>query len=470
MNMGNTGESHSKPLTLEQLDKNDGYVEIYFLDNHMEVRGNFFPSIGNGKPISREYVRRLLDEFRIIHGVIQEEINAAYERCTSDYETVMDVLIARGSPPEEEIPEYLQINPHLGRNDGRTQSNGSVDHRTRSPFIIVKKGQPLAVRKERKPGKEGINTLGEAVKFNIAKPGGVHGGENTEMEGKFLVSAINGQLIQTKGVLKVQDFLVVKGPVGYKTGNIIFPGDVEIDGPVSDGFKIYSGGSVTIKQTFDVTDAATKMDLNVAGGIIGRGQAMIKVGGSLNTKFIENCRVACRKKVYVEFEIINSKIYTMETLEMGEKGRIVGGEIYAIKGLFTGSLGKQTCKAARIHCGVDFTLEQEREKNNNILKILSTRINRLRESMENPENEEEREKMSVMLQRLTEEQEKTQIKISNLLSNNNNYENAVVEVRGEITKGTLIEICHTALFITEPLKNARIRLDKANNKLITENL
>jgi hypothetical protein len=46
----------------------------------------------------------------------------------------------------------------------------------------------------------------------------------------------------------------------------------------------------------------------------------------------------------------------------------------------------------------------------------------------------------------------------------------VVEVSGEIVPGTLIEICQIALFVDEPLKKTRIKLDKAGGKLVTENL
>jgi uncharacterized protein (DUF342 family) len=275
----------------------------------------------------------------------------------------------------------------------------------------------------------------------------------------------------SQGVINISESLAIKGPVGYSTGNIIFPGDIAIEGPVSDGFKIYSGGSVTIKQTFDVSDTVTKNNLTVAGGIIGRGNAKLKVGGTLRTKFIENCRVACRKSVVVDLEIINSHVFTLESVEMGEKGRIVGGEIYAARGVRTGNIGKKTGKAARIHCGVDFTLEREREKGNSLLRMVSLRIGRLNELLKAPETDDEKkEKIRALLQKLEEQQKKVMDRITELLGKGNIYKDAVVEVKGEIVQGTLIEICQTALFVSEPLKKVRIRLDKDSDILITEKL
>jgi uncharacterized protein (DUF342 family) len=260
--------------------------------------------------------------------------------------------------------------------------------------------------------------------------------------------------------------------VGYKTGNIIFPGDVSIEGPVSDGFKIYSGGSVTIKQTFDVTDSITKGDLSVAGGIIGRGRALVKVGGCLKTKFIENCKAACRKTITVDSEIINSNIFTLENLEMGDKGVILGGEIYAVKGIRAYSIGKKSGRATHIHCGIDFTAEQEKEKNNNIMRLTAAKLERIRSIMEESEaiSGEKRAKLEELTRRLEDEQKKAQAAVTELMGRIITYERASVEVTGEIAAGTLIEICQVALFVSEPLRKVRVRLDMENGKLVSEGL
>jgi uncharacterized protein (DUF342 family) len=365
----------------------------------------------------------------------------------------------------------MQLNPYLGVKNETQEGNGTIDYKARSAFVIVKKGQALAKQKHPRQGKDGINVRGEAIGHKTVKKEILTGGENTVMEGRFLVSCINGQFVKAKGVLNVRDYLVIKGPVGYATGNIVFPGDVKIEGPVSDGFKIYSGGSVTIKQTFDVTDSVTKKDLNVAGGIIGRGRAIVKVGGNLKTKFIDNCHVAARKNIIVDSEIISSRVFTLETLEMGDKGKIVGGEIHALKGVRAGRIGKEVGKAAKIHCGIDFILEQEKEKNNSVLKALAIKMHRLKELMEDPSTDEEKkEKIKTFLDKLTEEQQKIQNRIAELLGKLNTYEDAIVEVKDEIEPDVLIEICHAALFVTETLKKVKIRLDKQTRKLIIEKM
>ena len=454
-------------------DAGDGTIILTFFNNNLEVRADFFPPQDGGFPLTHEYVTAVLEENNIRYGIQSEEIDRALAECTGENKIVREVLIAQGQPPFHEVPEYLQLNPLLEQKYPLpVNDTDTVDHRARSPFIIVKKNMALAKLKRHKPGREGTNVHGERIGFHVTHPEGLlAGGENTRMEDRYLFSDISGQLVINKKIVSVRDSLIIAGPVGYATGNIIFPGNVEIHGAVSDGFKIHSGGSVTIKQTFDVTDAVTKGDLTVAGGIIGRGCAMVKVGGELKTRFIENCRVACRKTITVDLEILNSKVYTMERLVMGDRGRIVGGEIYALKGMRAGSVGKKTGKAARIHCGVDFTLEQEKEKNNAMLRALNAKQNHLKQLLEDPNiSSEKRAKIQALQQRFQGEQRKAQARISEILGQLNACEEAVVEVKGEIVAGTLIEICQTALFLTEPLRRVRIRLDRENNKLLTEKL
>ncbi|MDR0759415.1 MAG: FapA family protein [Treponema sp.] len=462
-------------------NKEDGYMAVTFPEGDIEARADFFPPRGKGSPISDEYISALLAKLNIVHGIQWEAIREAVTACILNKRVVKDVLIARGDPPVNEVNEYFERNPNLVASylppDGQDQDhprNARVDYREYSPFIIVKHNQALAKFHPRKVGQDGRNIHGAAVPYKSIKIDGVEGGENTRFDGQFLVAEINGQLVEVNKVMNVRDSLVIRGAVGYATGNIVFPGDVIIHGPVSDGFTIYSGGSVTIKQTFDVTDVITKADLNVAGGIIGRGRALVKVGGNLKTRFIDNCRVACRKSIIVDKEILNSKIFTMNTLEMGDKSIILGSEVYAIHGIRAGSIGRKSGKSSQIHCGVDFTLQQEQEKCNTRLRMLTAKLKKLRELMDalpaGGKSPERRIKMEQLKNRLEEEREKTSRRISGLMDTVMSDENAVIEVSGEIAPGTLIEICQIALFVTEPLKRVRIYLDKRQGKLVSKGL
>ncbi|MDR2069136.1 MAG: FapA family protein [Spirochaetaceae bacterium] len=463
------GKNQQNRATVLREHKNDGNISVTFSENDLEARADFMPAIGNGEPITPAYVSSVLERLNIVYGIQEKTIQETILQCNHDRKPIKDVIIARGDPPKDEVLEYFELNPHPAPLS--SESKNRIDYRSQSPFVIVQKEQILAYKRPRQKGQDGKNIHGVVIPRGILRPEGVSGGQNTRTDEHHIIAEIAGQLVENKKVISVQESLVIKGAVGYATGNIIFPGDVIIEGPVSDGFKIYSGGSVTINQTFDVTDVITKNDLTVAGGIIGRGRALVKVGGALKTKFIENCRVACRKTLTVEAGIINSSIYAMENIDLGDKGIIVGGDITAIHGLRAGAIGKKSGKPTHIHCGIDFTVQQEKEKNNYQFRIISAKLSKLRELMAVPDQSPEKlAKMEELLRRLEQEQKKTSRRIADLLGRLEADDNAQVEVAGEIAPGTLIEICQIALFIQEPLRKVRIKLDKCKGKLVSEPL
>ena len=449
----------------------DGNLSVSFSENDLEVFADFSPAGLNGKPLDTGAITEILERINVVHGAHWDSINMALEECNANRCQVKNVLIARGTMPETEIAEYYEMNPLLSRGNKQIDSRSRINYRERSPFTIVKKGQILARLKPARPGKEGTNVHGEPLPFRTIHPEGVVGGANTRTEATQIVAEIHGQLIDNKKELSVQENLVIKGAVSYGTGNIVFPGDVSIDGPVSDGFKIYSGGSLVIKQTLDLTEVVTRGDILVSGGIIGKGSALIKSGGGIRTKFIESCHAAARKSIFVDSEIINSNIYSLGTVEMSDKGMILGGEIYAVNGLRTGKIGKKAGKTTHIHCGVDFAAQQEKEKCNNQLRLVAAKLARVKEIMDNPVPDEDiQAKMETLYLQLEEEQKTATARIAELMGRINSNENAVVEVLGEFAPGTLIEICQIALFVEEPLRKVRIRLDRAGGKLVSEPL
>lgn len=454
------------------LHHNDGNLVVRFAENDLEAWADFIPPVGEGQPLNPDYISAILERLNITYGFDWDLILKSNMDCNLDHRPIKNVRIARGDPPEEEVPAYFEIDPSFRKwpplPDGDVPR---IDWKEISPFIIVKKGQVLARQRAIKRGKEGKNIHGLPIPKTVRAVESVSAGLNTRLENGDIVAARDGRLLEKGKELHVEEVLEVKGSVDYATGNIVFPGDVIIDGLVADGFKVYSGGSIVSKQTLDATDVNAKKDLLVAGGLIGRGRASIKVGGTLRTKFIQNCKVACRGKISVGSTIINSQIYTLDSLDLSDKGRIVGGEIFAVRGLRTGSIGKEQGNGTKIHCGVDFTIQQRLDKQNENLRLLSSKIAKLREILKGYAPEDGKvKKVTALLDELKTEQNTCSSAIVDLLNRLNADEQAVVEVFGEIVPGTLIEICHIAYFVDTTLKRVRFRLDKNQGKLVHQSL
>ena len=105
------------------------------------------------------------------------------------------------------------------------------------------------------------------------------------------------------------------------------------------------------------------------------------------------------------------------------------------------------------------------------MSILSAKLTKLQEWIDKPVPDVEiQAKMIELGNKLEEEKLAAATRISELLGKINVNPNATIEVTDEIVPGTLIEICHAALFIDKPLRNVRIRMDPDSNKIITESL
>lgn len=448
---------------------NDGVLEVTFGEQDLEAQADFYPPSGEGQPIVPDYLTALLERLNITYGVRWETIQETALECNLSRKPIHGVKIAVGDPPVEEVLSHYETNPAFrawpALPDGDVPR---VDYREISPFVIVRQGQILAKLREAVAGADGKNVHGETIPHTVRKPPSAEAGPNTHEENGAIVATCRGRLIENGAVLSVSETLEVKGGVGYATGHIIFPGDVIIGGNVADGFKVYSGGSIISKQTFDATDAVAKKDLIVAGGIVGRGKASVKVGGALRAKFIQNCRVACRGPVTVGAAVVNSRIYTMERLDLGDKGRIIGGEIFAIGGVRAAGIGAERAAKVKIHCGVDFTVQQDLDRVNDHLRVLSTKLRRLRELP--PEEAEKVPQKAEFERRVTEEMAALSSRGSELLGKLDADDKAVVEVLGEVDTGTLIEICHVAYYTEQVLRKVRFRLDKDRGRVIHEAL
>jgi len=448
--------------------RDDGTMEVRFGEKDLEARADFHPPIGNGQPLSPDYITTILERLNIVHGIDWDRVQEAALECNLNRFPVRDVLIAKGDSPVVDVAEYFEADPAFRNWPIMPEGDlPRIDYREMSPFILVKKSQILAKLHKKTEGKEGKDVHGNPIPFEYEHPEGAKSGPNTYVAEDAIVAACEGRLVENKSELSVEETLQIKGTVGYKTGHIVFPGDVLINGTVADGFKVYSGGSIISKQTFDATEVIAKKDLLIAGGLIGRGAASVRVGGSTRVKFIQNCRVACRGPIIVASGVINSHIYTLDKLDLGDKGKIIGGEIFAIKGVRAAAIGKEAGPATKIHCGVDFTAQQDLDKNSERMRIISMKLGKVRELVKAPPDDTD---YVALEKRFADELARLGAQSGVLLRRLDVDDKAVVEISGEVCPGTLIEICHIAYFTEQTFKKIRFRLEKAQGRLIHEPL
>ena len=443
----------------------DGTVEVAISADAMSATASFYPPRGDGLPIDPAFVYELLRRVGVVEGIIEEAITEATMSCNLDRRILHEVVVAKGADPVAEIPEHAALEPKFKSHGPLIDDSVQrVDFRELATLFIAHKGEAIATVQAKRPGVVGKDVRGRETPFERESPESVSAGRNVERREDKLVATVDGRLSIEGGRLDVDEVLLVKGEVDFHTGHILFPGDVVIEGAVHDGFKLWSGGSIVCKSTVDAFDVNAKKDLICAQGIIGRRRGQVRVGGEMKAKYVQNCHVATRGNVKISSALVNSQLYTLGSLDMGDKGVIMGGEVFTAHGLKCGRLGNEAFQATKIHAGMDFTVRQKLDQANERMRLLSARLRQVdqaaaaRPGPEMDRAKAELDKAAVELRK----------QITDLMGKIDADENASVDARGDIFPGVVIEICRVSIVVEEKLHACRFRLDKTAGRIVVE--
>jgi uncharacterized protein (DUF342 family) len=241
-----------------------------------------------------------------------------------------------------------------------------------------------------------------------------------------------------------------------------------VAGEVKRGFKIKAGGSLYCNRVVDATEAVCGGDLITNQGILGRGSGVVKAGGGLQARFIENCYVEANKTVSISTGCLNSLVHTLESVDAGAKGLIVGGVIMAQNGVSTGQLGSASGTHTELKCGINYTVSKKlawiRDRNVALalkLKEVERVISGGKEG--EPKLADFRGKLKAAIHRLNEA---ARVLVMELANN----ESASVVVFNTVHPGTCIEICNIPYIVERPQTHVVFSLDKKNGKVVCNKL
>jgi len=444
--------------------KNDGNLEVSIVSDSMMAVATLYPPSGDGAPLLPDYASELMLRMGITEGLLWEELTEAIFTLNTERKIIKNLVVAKGREAQPEYPEHITLEKRFTGGIKINQEAQRVDWRDVSAITLVHKSEKIASVIPKQAGLVGKTVRGEDIPFSKVSHTAYSAGKNILVEDDALYAACDGKLTIDGSKISIDEILTIKGDVDFHVGHISFPGDVIIEGSIGPGFRVYSGGSIVVKETMDAFDIQAKKDIICAMGIIGKSPGHIRCGGRLEAKYIENARLAVRQDVVVSGAIVGSHVYVLGNIRMGDKGRIVGGEIFAKDGIVCGWIGGKTNPVTHVSVGTDFTIQQKLDQASNALQVLSMKYQHLVNAVQ--------AKPEPAVIRLRDE---TEIKLKALAQGiadlnarvDSNHE-AVIEVHGGIYPGVTLSICHTRISIEKEMKKARFRLDPVAGKIIIE--
>jgi uncharacterized protein (DUF342 family) len=319
-----------------------------------------------------------------------------------------------------------------------------VDYRAINRFDTVKQGQLLARIIPAKPGEDGHDVTGRALRARPVRPARFRAGRNVDLSpsGAEAWATRSGVARFENGKLSVEDLLKIEGDVNFRVGNIDFTGNhVEILGGVMPGFTVKSDRDILIRGLVDKARVEAGGDIQILGGVFGKPDVFVKAGHNLYLNFAANATIEALNDIVAGETLLQCEARAGNTIVLNAAGSgCVGGRLVAGVGIEANVLGVERSSARTIA-----QLESD------------PRLGRLREQWENE------------LQRTEdpEARELLQAKIEAVDQQIARQKHAAIVVKDTLYPGVEIIIDGIRYVPTEPMCQVRFSLDDQERRIVT---
>lgn len=235
--------------------------------------------------------------------------------------------MADGSTPPDDLSEAATHgSPDPGAEcDGLAQS-----HYNRSAFVVVEAGRALGRLVPAFEGKDGEDVTGAVIQAKPLTAKTYEPDDSVQVDAEGLISArVPGLLDVTGAGPIVRDTLDIDSDVDFSTGNVNFPGDVNIARGVRDLFQVRVGGSLHAGDVIEAATIEVQRHATLAVGMAGRGKGSITVGRDLEARYLDDVDVHVGGNLRIDRELSNCRIEVQGALE-APKCRVVGGEVRVV--------------------------------------------------------------------------------------------------------------------------------------------
>lgn len=364
------------PENLENKDtelNKDGEAEIFITRDKLQAFLQVSPPVGSGRPCSLEQVKSLLAQKNIVYGIIEENL----EKALQPENWGKRILVAQGEAARDGSNARIIYHFPLPseRVGPKIDERGRADYYDLGLIHNVKMGDFLAEKVPATEGTGGKDVTGKEIPARRGKDIPLPKGKNTiaDEENLRLFAAIDGNVTIIDNKVTVSPVFQVNGDIDYATGNIDFVGSVVINGNVNTGFKVHAAGDIEVKGFVEGAEITAGGNVVVKGGITTGQRGLVKAGGNVYARFIENSKVEAENDVIVREAIIQSVIKAGGSVRVTDKrASIIGGTVQACREVEAKYIGSQLATQTVIEVGINPKYRQEYQQ---LFKVLPSKKN-----------------------------------------------------------------------------------------------
>lgn len=261
----------------------------------------------------------------------------------------------QGTPSEDGSIDWL-VSPEDKVSVGEVKKGDRIDFRERQVFVQVKAQQIIARWHPPVEGTPGRDVRGKAIPVRAPRDNRFVVGRNVELQNNETEARAlsNGHLLMSGRQLTVDQLHRVSTNVDYATGNIRFPGNVEIAKDVAPGFVVHADGDILIRGTVEDAEIRAAGDIVIMGGVLNN--ARIVAGGSVQLKFAQGSYIECEDELQVADSLVQCNVGKCAVFRLtnhnGHRG-VAGGKLLAKELVQTQCLGSEIEVRTDVVLGVD---------------------------------------------------------------------------------------------------------------------
>lgn len=330
----------------------DECVIVTLDDEQMFAKGRFYPPSNNGRTIAKDDIVNSLVYAKVKYGLEEQAISDFL----SEKHYCTDYILAKATPAVQGHDAVItyHFNTDLTLKPKRNE-DGSVDFHQLDMISHCNKGDLLATLTPMDQGKPGIDICG-----NIMRPLKTnncvlrHGNKiHLSEDGLNMYSDVDGHVTLTDGRVFVSDTFEVPADVDASTGDIVYEGNVKVNGNVITGYSIRARGDIEVNGVVEGAYIEAGGQIILKRGMQGMNKGILKANGNVVTKFIENAEVIAGGYVSTE-SILHSKVSAKgDIIVGGKRGFVTGGEIRSATMISVKTAGSQMGTLTLLEVGID---------------------------------------------------------------------------------------------------------------------
>ncbi|MGM0676115.1 DUF342 domain-containing protein [Ectothiorhodospira marina] len=318
-----------------------------------------------GRPTTLEQVLQALADKGVTQGVDQEAISALLKQ--PEWAPEVAVIGRATAPVNGTDSVFESLVPEARERIPRIDDRGRADYRDLGELVQVSPGAPLMRRHHATPGTPGQNLFGAPIPARDGRERSfatrLHNVARDPEDPDLLRATVAGMPVVVPNGVIVEELLDVK-QVDLSSGHLNFEGSVRIRGDVSDGMRVVSTGDIEVGGMVEGATLEAGGDVLIRHGVVGQLQhgqghqptAVIKAGGKVTARFMENARVEAAT-VVVQEQLVHCQVTARQSVIVGaagaRKGQIVGGQIRSRELIECRLLGSPTSPHTIVVVGVD---------------------------------------------------------------------------------------------------------------------